>query len=69
MAKVPDRCPYCNKQGCVIEVAFENVRHYGSQIFTIPCLHCKKIIRVGITRTTYLSSIAKSDKTRGDCDW
>ncbi|MCK5017603.1 MAG: hypothetical protein KAS32_11095 [Candidatus Peribacteraceae bacterium] len=67
MAKL--KCPHCNKIGCVPELAFENVKYYGSKLFHVACTKCKKPIKVSLTRAVVVNSIEESDKQDDDLDF
>ena len=66
---IDTKCPYCNINNCISQVAFENVRYYGSKVFNLPCKHCGKMIRAALHRRVVCDSIRKSDKQLSDSDF
>lgn len=64
--KAINNCPHCHKNDCIPEVVFTNVEHYGSNCFSIECLHCGKMIRAYLSREVVLGCIEKSEQKESD---
>ena len=61
-----NKCPYCNKKDCIPEVAFNSTKMYGNESHYVKCVHCKKIMFVGMSRVVKLDSIEKTDVKEAD---
>ena len=65
MAK--DQCPYCKHLECIPDVVIAHTMNYGSRYHYVKCLHCKKVIHVGLKRIVKLEAIYKTE--RKEADW
>ena len=57
MGTKTDNCPHCHKDHCVPVRAFTNVENYGSGVFKVVCVHCKKPIVASLSRRVILNSV------------
>jgi len=65
------KCPHCGKseQMAIPEVLYINCENYGSNIYTVACQNCDKVLDVCARRTVRIISINKSNKKRNETDW
>ncbi|MDH5664689.1 MAG: hypothetical protein OEY10_00125 [Nitrosopumilus sp.] len=64
-----NKCPHCGKENCILSQAIDNVEFYGSAYFHLPCIHCKKMIHVGLARKVDLHHISASNKPREESNF
>ena len=56
------KCPHCDKQFDIPNVAYLNVESYGSSMFVIHCNKCKQKIRIYGKRQVKFTYVRKAHK-------
>lgn len=56
-----NKCPYCNKKGCVPNVVMRNTESYDNNIHKAKCSYCHKRIEIVCHRKVVIDDIQKTE--------
>lgn len=63
------KCPHCNKNVIIYQMAIRNCESYGSNSYNLLCNKCKNPITVYLKRVVKCGEIVKGKHDKNSCDW